>query len=89
MLRSEDIIIEDPIDLSLIWDCIVSVSRLEDFADDILKCLWKFLIKPLWKEKKPQSPNLISASHRAEFIFENIAREQSVYLSQESSAHDG
>lgn len=89
VLRSEDVIIDDPIELSHIWECIVSVSRLEDFVEDMLKCLWKFLIRPLWKEKKAQTPSISNASNRAEFIFENIAREQSVYLSQESLSQEG
>ena len=89
VLRSEDVIIDDPIELGHILECIVSVSRLEDFVEDMLKCLWKFLIRPLWKEKKAQTPSISNAATRAEFIFENIAREQSVYISQETSSQEG
>lgn len=89
MLKSEDIIIDEPLDLSELWKCITQVSKTEEFVEDILKSLWRFVISPLWKEKKAQSASISSSANRAEFIFENIAREQSVYLSREMTLIDG
>ena len=44
---------------------------------------WFFLyfqsiIRPLWREKKAQSPHTFSSEERAEIIFDNVVREQSL-----------
>ena len=36
------------------------------------------IIRPLWREKKAQSPHTFSSEERAEIIFDNVVREQSL-----------
>jgi hypothetical protein len=93
MIRSEDVIIEDPIMMSEIWETIALMNKTEEIVDEMIRKLWLYVLRPLWKEKKPQSPHIvISSSSRSELIFENIARDQSKtfeeYLSS-SNDRDG
>jgi hypothetical protein len=76
MLRSEDEILEDSIKLSDIWKALVSIDRIDDVLEKVLKSFWMLIIHPLWKEKKPQSPVIDRDENRSELLFENIARNQ-------------
>jgi hypothetical protein len=70
-----------------IWESIILIDKLDDFIETLIKNIWNFIIKPLWKEKKFQSPNIISNNNdfRSELIFDNIAREQSKFITEQGN----
>ena len=51
MIRSEDIVVEEPILLADLWKCIVGMHKADKIIMDILKKLWMNILIPLWKEK--------------------------------------
>jgi hypothetical protein len=78
------------IPLSLLWGCALKLGKCESFVEDLLKDVWGFILRPLWREKKSQAPTLSLLPDRAEIAFDNIARDQSIYISQLAiSAGDG
>jgi hypothetical protein len=56
MLRSEDTIINDPISLKSVWTALHHMSKSDEAVDELLQCLWKYILHPLWKEKKTNYP---------------------------------
>lgn len=77
MLRSEDIVLEEPIKLSELWEAVVLMKLEEEFVSDLSNDIWIYLLKPLWTEKKshpvPRPKNEIE--NCVELIFENIHKE--------------
>ena len=77
ILRSEDIIINDKINLIDLWDSINLLQQEDIIIEIILRNLWIYILKPLWREKKLQSPrnNIIDELNISEFIIDSIVRE--------------
>lgn len=76
MLRSEDYILQNPIDLTEVWNCIVELGKVDETLDEIYLNLWNHLLKLLWKEKKIQTPNMNTSGQKSELIFDSITAEK-------------
>eukprot|EP01038_Epipyxis_sp_PR26KG_P009864 gene9864-13271_t len=79
MLKSEDKIIDQPIQLFELWDSLSKLNKCDDIIEWILKETWRCIFHPLWKEKKPFPPNIIeNQEHDVSYLlFETISRDQS------------
>lgn len=77
VLRSEDTIINDPIKLSDVWRAVNLSNRTDEAVDDLLRNLWTYILKPLWREKRAQAPRLSRLEEHcvSELLLENIVRE--------------
>lgn len=72
MLRSEDIIVHNGMDLQLLWGCLCKIGRLDEFVESILSSLWSCILRPLWHLKKCPTPKVHSRGSAAELHFEGI-----------------
>jgi hypothetical protein len=80
VLRSEDTIINDPIALKDVWTAINLTARDDEIVEMLLKSLWTYVLRPLWREKKAPAPRTHrEADHGisgvSELLLENILRE--------------
>lgn len=67
---------EKNFDLFSIWEVIEENGKSEEIIIEVLKKLWVFVIRPLWKEKKSCIPRLLKNDKmKAEMIFEHISNE--------------
>ncbi len=88
MLRGcgEDMILETGIDLADIWEGLVSISSVEDSIAGVIESVWQAVLKPLWKERRPQAPRSYAGDEQAEMVFENIVRDHSLSTGTSSSS---
>ena len=80
MLRGcgEDMILDDSIDLSDIWACLVSINCAKDSVHEVIDSVWQALLKPLWKERRAQSPHVYVGDEHSELVFDNVVRDHSL-----------
>jgi hypothetical protein len=81
VLRSEDIIINEPIALRDVWAAVTLCRRTDEVVEGLLRDLWTFILRPLWREKKPQAPrsSCVEEHRLAELHLESVAREGRSY----------
>jgi len=95
VLRSEDIIINEPIKLTDVWTAVHLCHRGDEMTERLLKELWQYILFPLWREKKAQSPRCCRIEEHgvSELHFEHIAREgkahEAAYSSLAASLNSG
>eukprot|EP00596_Hydrurales_sp_CCMP1899_P008559 CAMPEP_0119049468 /NCGR_PEP_ID=MMETSP1177-20130426/64842_1 /TAXON_ID=2985 /ORGANISM="Ochromonas sp, Strain CCMP1899" /LENGTH=658 /DNA_ID=CAMNT_0007026749 /DNA_START=596 /DNA_END=2572 /DNA_ORIENTATION=- len=77
MLRGcgEDVLLEDSIELSHIWTALVGIGSAEESVGFIVENIWQYLLRPLWKERRPQTPHSFTSEDKAELIFDNVVRD--------------
>ena len=80
MLRGygEEMILDDSIDLSDIWACLVSINCAKEIVHEVIDSVWQALIKPLWKERRAQSPHVYVGDEHSELVFDNVVRDHSL-----------
>ena len=80
MLRGygEEMILDDSIDLSDIWACLVSINCAKESVHEVIDSVWQALIKPLWKERRAQSPHVYVGDEHSELVFDNVVRDHSL-----------
>lgn len=77
MLRGcgEDVLLESSIELCDIWTALVGIGSAKEIVDLVVENIWQYLLRPLWKERRPQSPHSFTNEDRAEIIFDNVVRD--------------
>jgi hypothetical protein len=88
ILRSEDAMIPDAISLTDVWAAL-NLLHLEDAAvETVLRSVWAYLLKPLWREKKTQAPRTSRQEepNASEFVLDSIVREGKTLESASRSA---
>ena len=74
MLKGEDNLLESPIMLSDIWLAIIEMDTIDTCMNTIVLNICNHLLKPLWKQRKPQNPHQYKDDDRSEIIFDNIIK---------------
>lgn len=74
MIRGEDILLEQPIELSRIWLTLIRMDSANECVESMAYNLWNFILCPLWKERKAQAPTLFLDDERSEIVFESVSR---------------
>jgi hypothetical protein len=86
--RAEDMIINEPIKLGDIWDAITRLMKNDQYVNEILRKFWIFIIRPLWKEKRPQSPHVVSSEEKSELVFDSILRDMTAVDTTQLAGND-
>lgn len=76
VLHSEDIVLEEGVKLSELWEAVVYLNITDEFVADLSSELWQYLLKPLWHEKKVQVPRAKpDGENGAELVFDSIHKD--------------
>jgi len=51
-IKAEDKVIDEPLPLTELWEAIVLTNCTESIVETLFIDIWKYILTPLWKEKK-------------------------------------
>jgi hypothetical protein len=83
----EDILLDRAINLADIWAALVATNSADESVDSVVDAIWNSVLKPLWKEKKTQSPGIFTGDDTSELVFESIVS-RALTTSQQQQASD-
>lgn len=88
VLRSEDSLLNSAVRLMDIWEALALMgdNKLHAVVGKIVADLWKDIFSPLWKEKKAQSPKIVTGDTQSEVLIDFQSNEVS-HIESEQGEH--
>ncbi len=80
VLRAEDVVLDEPLQLSELWRAVVLTGKAEETVSEVLQRFGQFMLHPVWHEKKAQKPRVVAAegdSGMSELVLDGLTRDLS------------
>jgi hypothetical protein len=74
-LHGEELLLEEPISLADIWKVLVRLEAADARIIEIVRCLWRSMIVPLWKEKRVPAPRVVREDDASEFLMDTLGKD--------------